>query len=379
MSQTAIMTGSHTPGNAAQRRQAGMASIIITLITMIVISLIVLGFAAISRREQRQTLDQQLSTQAFYAAESAVEDAKQIIKARLAAGQPLTGKTQCLTDDQGGGYFQGADMVLDAENNVAATCLKVELAPGDLQYDGVTDNNIVVPIRTANPLNRLEITWRPNPAPAAGNPATDCPPAANNNFSSQANWSCGYGVLRLDVVPTEGALVGGTGPGSLMSRNMAAFFVPTRNNASGDLSYAASVGQPNIVAANCDRAAYTTCTANITNLNAGLREYGLRISSLYRGSNIRVAAFSGGAPSPIYGAQVSIDATGRAQDVLRRIQVRVPITNAGSTPPGYAIQSNGSICKRFATAPGYFEVPADIVDADDTNDMCAQQRYGAAP
>ena len=45
-------------------KQRGMASIIITMITMVIITLIVLGFATLSRREQRQSLDRQLSTQA---------------------------------------------------------------------------------------------------------------------------------------------------------------------------------------------------------------------------------------------------------------------------------------------------------------------------
>jgi len=40
-----------------QSKQRGMVAIMITMILMIVISLIVLGFAQISRRNQRQSLD----------------------------------------------------------------------------------------------------------------------------------------------------------------------------------------------------------------------------------------------------------------------------------------------------------------------------------
>ena len=63
-----------------------MVAILVTMNLMIVISLIVLGFAQISRRNQRQSLDRQLSTQAFYAAETAVNDAADLIKTAVQAG-----------------------------------------------------------------------------------------------------------------------------------------------------------------------------------------------------------------------------------------------------------------------------------------------------
>src|SRR5262245_28445627 len=58
--------------------QSGMAAIIVTLIIMIVLSLITLGFARIVNREQRQVADRQLNTQAFYAAESGVSIVKNL-------------------------------------------------------------------------------------------------------------------------------------------------------------------------------------------------------------------------------------------------------------------------------------------------------------
>lgn len=42
----------------------------ITIVMMVVISLIVVGFTQVANRNRRQSLDRQLSTQAFYVAES---------------------------------------------------------------------------------------------------------------------------------------------------------------------------------------------------------------------------------------------------------------------------------------------------------------------
>jgi Tfp pilus assembly protein PilX len=60
-------------------RQAGMVSIMVTMILMVVLSLIVIGFAQIARRNSRQSLDRQLSTSAFYAAEAGVNDVRDLI------------------------------------------------------------------------------------------------------------------------------------------------------------------------------------------------------------------------------------------------------------------------------------------------------------
>jgi Tfp pilus assembly protein PilX len=78
--------------------QTGMVSIMVTMLLMLVITLIVLGFAQVSRREQIQTLDRQLSAQAFFAAESGVNDAISVIKQRLAQGLPISDKTACSTN-----------------------------------------------------------------------------------------------------------------------------------------------------------------------------------------------------------------------------------------------------------------------------------------
>src|ERR1035437_8641163 len=84
--------------------ELGAASIIVTMITMIIISLIVIGFATISRRIQQQSVNTQLSTQAFYAGESGGEDARKGSVAARSAGKTGPGKTSCNTNTDGPGY-----------------------------------------------------------------------------------------------------------------------------------------------------------------------------------------------------------------------------------------------------------------------------------
>ena len=348
----------------ARRNQRGMASIVITMVTMVVISLIVIGFATISRREQRESLDQLQSSQAFYAAESGIEDARSVIETAVKTGQPVVAKDSCTTNNSGGVYPTGGQTVVDTTYNVSYTCLRVNPSPTSLLFDGAGNNSLVVPITTANPITSVRVTWKPTNIPW-GTPA-DCPNGTSNIFSTQTNWACGYGLLRADLVPTDGAL----SRAGLGANQVSGMFVPTRVAGTGQLDHAGSTGHTNVVAANCTTGSYSLCSATFTNIPGGPRSMTLRLSSMYRSSNITVEALNGTNPQGITGVQAIVDSTGKATDVLRRIQVRLPVVQTGGLVPGYAISSNGAICKRFSISATYFSIPGDITDADPTNAMC---------
>lgn len=352
--------------------QRGMASIVITMVTMVVISLIVLGFATISRREARQSLDQLQSTQAFYAAESGIEDARKVIRNWLdnpaTAAQPVPSKANCTTNDisSPSAYPTGNDMMIDAANDIGYTCLQVDPAPESVEFDGVDSDSTVIPLTsTSGGIRRVEISWSAN-GPVAS--LANCPGDTDNEFRPQSGanaWTCEYGVMRVDLTPTAGVLT----RAGLSSSTYSSFFQPVNFLASGSDNYT-NVNQARLVAARCTT---TSCRAIIDQI-PNLTSVSLRLSSLYQPSDVRVVAYdangSGGSPLSLSGVQAEVDVTGKASDVLRRIKVRIPLLNNGTLVPGYAITSNGSICKRFSTGPSYFNIPNDIVDPDNSNDMC---------
>lgn len=358
--------------NRLYSSQRGMASIVITMVTMVVISLIVLGFATISRREARQSLDQLQSTQAFYAAESGIEDARKVIRDWLAnpatAAQPVPSKTNCVDNDTAtpSAYPTGSDMMIDAANDIGYTCLQVNPAPESVEFDGVDSDSTVIPLTsTSGGIRRVEISWSAN-APVAS--LANCPGDIDHEFRPQSGanaWTCEYGVMRVDLTPTDGVLTRAGLSGSTYS----SFFQPVSFLASGGDSYT-NVNQARLIAARCTT---TSCRAIIDQI-PGLASMSLRLSSLYQPSDVRVVAFNnngaGGTPLSLSGVQAEVDVTGKASDVLRRIKVRIPLLNNGALVPGYAITSNGSICKRFSTGPSYFSIPNDIIDPDTSNDMC---------
>jgi hypothetical protein len=103
----------------------------------------------------------------------------------------------------------------------------------------------------------------------------------------------------------------------------------------------------------------TGCTETISNLNSS--QYYLRVSSLYKDVSLEITATDASSvPINLQGAQAVVDATGKAQDVLRRIQVRVPLTvSSTNLLSDYGVESKDAICKRFAIMTNYFNNDAD--------------------
>jgi len=329
--------------------QQGMVSIMTTMILMIVISLIVLGFAQISRRNQRESLDRQLSTQAFYAAESGVNDARQLIRAAIAAGQPVKDKTTC-TGSGTGAFYASLTPTIDAAHNVKYSCLLVDPAPKSLHYNNVGTTSTIVPLISSSgtDFSTIKLDWQSKVS--AGSPIIGCPTTVNNVFTPTGSWGCGYGILRFDLVPTSGASLTAD---TLQDNTMTVFAVPLSSGGSNVIDFAAGSNATNTYGVKCDNSG---CSLTIKNLNTN--NYHMRVRSIYKDAALQVSGTDAtNAQLKIAGSQAVIDATGRAQDVLRRIQVNVPYrTTTLNELSDYAIEMQGSLCKRYSIMNGYLSI-----------------------
>lgn len=348
-------------------RPTGMVSILVVMILMIVITLIVLGFAQVSRREQRQSLDRQLSTQAFFAAESGINDARQAIQ-NAPVGAALA-KNVCGPE----GIYNVSNVIddnndADTTNDVSYPCLLVNTRVRNINLAvGGYGKSVTIPLEPVGAMNQLRINWRtPTPviqAQVAGN----CQPNRSPNFypSGNASWTCPFGVLRMDIVPTAGALNRGT----LAANQKTIFFYPTQaGGPAPTLAWATANGA--VAAMRCSAAG--GCNINIGGI-AG--NHMLRLTSIYQEGAADLTAYAGAAQLELNNAQIQIDATGKAQDVLRRIQVRLPVAPSGPTPD-FAILSASSICKRIRVNSSTFQIPGDIEDQDRRNPMCRPTTVG---
>ena len=329
-------------------KQEGMVSILVTMLLLIIVSLLVLGFASVARRNQRQSLDRQLSTQAFYAAETGINDVRNLIHNNLITGTAVPAKTDCNPASVAAYAPPNLDPNVDAANDIAYSCIMVDPSPDVLSYDDIGTNSTVIPlIASSGTIGRLILNWQSKDG--TGTPLSSCPASASGVFKPTSTWTCGYGVLRFDLVPTSGSLT----QAGLQASTMTSFIVPFSSGGTSTYGYVTNVTSANnIIKGSCTNSG---CTLTITVPSS--TQYYLRVSSIYKDAALQVRiADASGNPLETSGTQAVIDATGRAQDVLRRVQVHVPLSAVGVTAkPDYAIASTDAICKRFVTMTGFFQ------------------------
>lgn len=316
--------------------QQGMVAIITTMILMMVISLIVLGFSQVMRRNQRQTLDTQLSSQAFYAAESGLNLAKE----KLAANSSY--RSDNCADANGP---SSSDYQLDGDN-VKITCLLVS-GVKDLVFSDLSTDSKVALIDPAGEgaVGAMYINWQASSLHGNINSCT------GQALPVAASWNCSQPVLRVDLVPL--ADDGSINRNSLVNDQFTAFLYPDRNrNGITDVSWTSGSGSSKgaIIGAACIRGVNPNerhdCTVKITGASA--KRYAIRMMGLYLPADVTVHV--AGNPE-LLGAQVVADSTGRAADVLKRVQARIRLGSSIDVPD-FALDSGNALCKQYEVVAG---------------------------
>ncbi len=341
-----------------KNNQRGVVSIMVTMIMMLVISLIVLGFSQVARRNQREALDRQLSTQAYYSAETGVNDATTAIQ-----GGAITDLYTNPTYGKNCGAFSSAlgaaKATLNTSTGAEYTCLLVNPSPDTLVGQLSLGGQLVWPLANNGGTNIriLTFTWAEDSAATATQKATACTAVG---LLPATSWPCSYGILRADIVKTsagavsQAALTDNTGTGTT-------FMVPATSTVAQPFSYA---GQYDRV-----KCAGGTCKFTLT-MPGDSSSYYARLTTQYLSTDsVSISGTDvGGSTLHFTGAQAVVDSTGKAQDELRRLQVRVPLTGSSLLPLN-ALQSTASICKYFSTGAGY--ATADY--SADTSASCKYQ------
>lgn len=314
--------------------EQGIVSLIVTIILMLVISLIVISFARTSRREQSDALDRQLSTNAFYAAESGINDAKKAI-----AADPANLTSQAYTTNCSG--FAGAahltipsDPIGSTNSNASYTCLFMDPSVPTIEHIYTTDPYSFPLAKDGNGnLGVLEFYWDGLSSGGTVPDFTGCPNPPGTNPAAPTSWPtshCSAGPLRLELTDS-----------SDLTKNYVYFIYPS--NHADNINYKNNA-DPNgsIRRADCYAGQKPHMCMFRVNLGLNNQTAYARVSSLYMGYELTVKAPGG---QEFAGAQVMIDSTGKAADVQRRIQVRYNLNDFYG--PQYALQSGTATCKRY--------------------------------
>lgn len=323
--------------------QQGIVSIIVTMIIMIVLTLIVTGFAQLARNEQREALDRQLSTQAFYAAETGVNDARRAIAAGFTGEKSTCGPNSSVSS------LKSSDV--GSSTGISYSCLLIRQILPDLKLQNVTQTessvlplNSVNPDGTSKPLTTLSIEWKSKDSTFTNIPAT----VGVFNSNSAWNASKNFGVLRIDLIDATPPL----SATNLQNSTFTAFLYPD-NNSSPSVVYVANPSQQGqIVGANCIPA-NNTCSVQINGLTQS--NYFIRLKSVYVDSEVKLCGVNCSGSTQFKNAQAEIDSTGKANDEFKRIKVRVnDISELSNTKtlPNYVFDSAEDICKKLSVYPG---------------------------
>lgn len=356
-----------------QRDQRGLVSIVVTMIMMVIMSLIVIGFARISRRELRQGLDRQLVSQANYAAETGINDAQSYLR----GGGTLTGTaaTVCNSYANNPGGLPPGKTEQVGSATVTTSCVLVDSTTQELVYDNVgTDSEVVFPLRSADnaAINRIFISWE-----GGGGGNFDSSTCQGNSVQLEnglvagtpGSWTCPVGGLKFDVLPINSS--GDVRRSVLLDGNVGGITMP-RPNASVPR---VSISNGMQYTAGC-AAARTPRSCSIYFEVSGRSEYYVRIRPIYRSADLYVQARRGDGSTVnnivnLTGAQALIDSTGRASDVLKRLVVRVPTCPSGlecgkrPASSGTALQLAETLCKRYGV------IPPSTINVESSNPQCA--------
>lgn len=327
--------------------QSGLVSFIVSSVIMSLLSLVTIGFVRVMQKEQRESLDRQLSTQAFYAAESGVND---VVKKAAAPGG-IAATTSCSL------YSSDLETNVLAVDNIGYTCVLYNPIVDSILFDSSVDNGYLTLVRGAvNPVNSIKISWQAKADSAYGAPSGQPWIGKFPPKTGPVSWGNNISAIRVSVYPVNN---GGAGFGrdQLNPTAKTFFLYPTIGGTSSIDLGAQQDGS--IVNTSCFVGSGDyKCTLAIISLFGGTNDYYVRFRSIYNDSVVSVTGFSGlGSSEKLAGAQAIVDATGKANDLKRRIQVRKSLIPQYFMPE-YAISSAQSVCKRLYVGNG--------LDADNT-------------
>jgi Tfp pilus assembly protein PilX len=327
------------------QNEQGIVAIVVTMIIMIVLTLLVTGFAQLARREQRSSLDRQLSTQAFYAAESGINDAQRAIKDPAFTNPlPYDGQKDDCGTISGVASLSSNNLGL----NISYPCLLINKKLKNSIVDLSTDKSDIQDLKSYSrspevptALNTIKVSWKHTDITIKSiRPSGPLP--------NSSGWGSNVGMIRIDVVPYTGTF----SAASLQSAMFTVFLRPSSGGGT-TIAYLDPAAQGDVVDVPCDGTT-GVCKVDIVGLSG--TNHIVRMKAIYQPSTVVLCANLCDGETIFIGNQVEVDSTGKAGDILKRLKVRIPKEpDSGATDiPEFTLDSSADICKKIEVTPTSF-------------------------
>lgn len=359
---------------AYRSHERGVTSLIVVLFSTLLFVVVTVGFMQTMTTEQRASSDDELSRGAYDSALAGVEDGKRVLQACLinhdsaSCNAIYTATPKCTTvSDAGFVTAQNGEVYIQSNSSngltgsdyeQAYTCVKI--TPDTKDYVGTVsdDASVVIPLRTTSKVNKLVVSWFMSTD--STNQTTvnlDDPIDTSVSLPAKSAWSSDTPpVLRLQLMQfADGNLdldsFDNVGNGHTV------YLYPKRVGAlhafSSDVRRSGSLS-PEVVSCSPTFLVTYACQAEIdlpdpVGGSADNRIAYLRLSSMYNATSFSVAPMYDDASVKFNALQPSIDSTGRAADVFRRVDARVELSDPNDTMlyPRATVDTTNSFCKAF--------------------------------
>ena len=362
--------------------QSGAVALFVVIFTAILLVLVTLSFVQLMVKDQQQATNNDLSQSAYDSAQAGVQDGERLLLANQACqnntsnlsaaqcvaiagaissgncntlavglyGAPTTSQTETLLQSSLG------SVNLDQ----AYTCVKISTSTND--YLGELQLNLnqteLIPLSTGGTsVASIKLNWFSSADMTGGSPSVTLPPDTTLPRVGAGAWSSGNStppIIEAQLIQ-PGASFKLSDFDSSKSRTL--FLYPSATGAN-KLSFnldgrRAGINTPSPVTCQSNLAQAGggySCSVTLTpsaaisgNPDANF----LRLSTFYNGAHFQVQLFdSSNKPVLFDGVQPDIDATGRANDLFRRISARVVLTGQPVYPHA-ELSLTGNLCKDF--------------------------------
>ena len=319
--------------------EEGIVSILVTIVMMIVLTLLVLGLAQIGVSDQQNALKRQLSTEAYYLAESGIN--------------------YSINNNYPSSACSNGGIIIDSATKASIPCVLSSITKNNL-YQLNSGQSRVVPLSGTDKINSINLSWT-----GSNTTAISVIQCTNTLLTKVDSWNCPYPILMVNVISAD-LLQSGKNIDTLFKENLTdgittLYLYPY--NGVGDSPTITSINQ--IIKVDCRSG--TSCSVNINpgSITQNLHEFYLRITPIYGSTSI---ALSGTVinSGTIKSNQTAIDSTGKVGNTSQRLYNRISTSNTTSLSnqgnsdqtPLFGIQTTKDLCKNFQ---GYYNSSTDKV------------------
>ena len=338
----------------------GVVSLLVTFIFIIMIGLIIVGFAEITRSQGSQTLNNQLSSGSYYAASSGINEIENNFlkgnKSICGIGVP----TPCLSPSCCP-VTTSCGLSFASNNSSQITCYSFNNTPSTLTVKLNTSQGKLIhinPIKVGVDSNFI-LSFELDSSPGYTN--SSCPyvgDIASTNkhvynffvfsFNEYNNGLCSPGIVRADLSQGPSASVN-TGQ-ALANNSRTIFMIPTSKKHTEQRDFIKPLISPTTKSPLTIYSEQSTTTKSGVDISCTYTtnycEW-INLRSIYAPMTITITAIgsSSGQVNNFKDSQATIDVTAKSQNVVRRLLATVNTSPIPTQVPNFGIQTTDSICK----------------------------------